>query len=131
MPCIALFVVHLYVSSPSSLSIDPDVDVAPETVVAPEVDYATDDQTLAVELPGKHPILSIPLSPTLLSLMLALEVAAATAVLYLLHSLFNCNLLLILTCYPKLLRIGWVETIRDPHLSRLPRWIIRRPEQRD
>jgi hypothetical protein len=34
--------------------------------------------------------------------------------LYLLHSLFTCNLFLILTCYPKLLRIGWVETIRDP-----------------
>jgi hypothetical protein len=51
--------VYLFVSSSSSLSIDPDVDVAPETDAAPEYDYVPDDTVddlvLAAEQPGKHP----------------------------------------------------------------------------
>jgi hypothetical protein len=50
-----LFVVYLSVSSPSSLLLDVDTDVVPEADAAPEYDYAPDDQTLAAELPGKHP----------------------------------------------------------------------------
>jgi hypothetical protein len=55
MLCVPLIAVYLFVSSPSSLSLDPDTDVVPEADAAPEVDYALDDQTLAAELPGKHP----------------------------------------------------------------------------
>jgi hypothetical protein len=58
--------------------------------------------------------LSIPISPILSPLMLALDVTAAVTILYLLHSLFTCNLLLIPTCYPKLLSIGWVEPCQRP-----------------
>jgi hypothetical protein len=36
--------------------------------------------------------------------MLALDVTAAVTILYLLHSLFICSLLLIPACYPKLFR---------------------------
>ena len=72
-----LFALYLPVSSPSSLSVDPDADVASEADAAPEYDYVPDDsvdnQPLAPELAGKHPILSIPISPILFSLMLALE----------------------------------------------------------
>jgi hypothetical protein len=50
-----IFDVYLFVSSTSSLSVNPDTDVVPETDAASEVDYAPDDQTLAAELPGKHP----------------------------------------------------------------------------
>jgi hypothetical protein len=93
---------HLSVSSPSSLSVDPDVDVAPEADAAQEPDDTVDDLALAAELPGKQPLLSIPISPTLLSLMLALEVTAAVVILFLLHSLFivTCfvTYLLILNC---------------------------------
>src|SRR3990170_3325672 len=60
------------------------------------------------------PILSIPISPTLFPLMLALDVTAAVTILYLLHSLFNCSLLLIPACYPKLFSIGWVEPYQRP-----------------
>ena len=72
-----LYALCLPVSSPSFLSIDPDADVAPEADAAPEYDYVPDDTVddlaLATELPGKHPFLSIPISPILFSLMLALE----------------------------------------------------------
>src|SRR3990170_2294588 len=77
------------------------------------------------------PILSIPISPTLFPLMLALDDTAAVTILYLLHSLLICNLLLIHACYPKLFSIGWVEPQTETHLSRLPRWTLRRPEHRD
>ena len=50
-----IFTVYLSVSSPSSLSLDPDTDVVPETDAAPEYDYIVDDQTLVAELPGKPP----------------------------------------------------------------------------
>src|SRR3989337_2058094 len=60
------------------------------------------------------PILSIPISPTLFPLMLALDDTAAVAILYLLHSLFTCNLLLVPACYPKLFSIGWVEPYQRP-----------------
>ena len=43
------------VSSPSSLSLDPNSDVVPEADAAPEYDYVPDYQTLAAELSGKHP----------------------------------------------------------------------------
>jgi hypothetical protein len=55
MLCVALFAVYLFVSSPSSLSLDPDTVVVPEADAAPEYDYAPDDQILAAELSGKHP----------------------------------------------------------------------------
>jgi hypothetical protein len=55
MPCIALFAVHLYVSSPSSLSVDPDINVAPEANAAQEPDDAVDDLAIAAEQTGKHP----------------------------------------------------------------------------
>ena len=73
-----MFTVHLSVSSPSSLSVDPDTDVVPKADAASEIDYTVDDPSLAAELPGKHP----PFEPTDIaysfSLMLALEIAAAT-----------------------------------------------------
>jgi hypothetical protein len=54
-----MFAYYLPVSSPSSLSIDPDADVAPEADAAPEYDYVPDDTTdalaLAPEQTGKHP----------------------------------------------------------------------------
>jgi hypothetical protein len=80
--------VYLFVSSRSSPSLDLNTDVVPEADAAPEIDYAPDDQTLAAELPGKHPLLNIPILPILLSLMLALEDVAVTVILFLLHSLF-------------------------------------------
>jgi hypothetical protein len=49
------------VSSPSSLSVDPDTDDVPETETDVETagdtvenDYFTDDLSLSVEQPGKH-----------------------------------------------------------------------------
>ena len=50
-----MFTVYLSVSSPFSLSVEPDTDVAPETDAAPVIGFTPDDQTLAAELPGKHP----------------------------------------------------------------------------
>jgi hypothetical protein len=44
------------VSSPSSLSIDPDTDVVPETDTAQEPDATVDDLALAAEQPGKPPL---------------------------------------------------------------------------
>src|SRR3989337_4334809 len=46
--------------------------------------------------------------------MLALDDTAAVTILYLLHSLLICSLLLIPACYPKLLSIGWVEPYQRP-----------------
>jgi hypothetical protein len=67
MACSVLHViaVYLFVSSPSSLSVDLGTAVAPETDAAPDVDYTLDDQTFAAELPCKHPPLNIPISPIL------------------------------------------------------------------
>jgi hypothetical protein len=50
-----MFVVYLFVSSPSSLLVDPDTDVVPEADAAPETDYTVDDPAFATEQPGKHP----------------------------------------------------------------------------
>jgi hypothetical protein len=75
-----MFAVYLSVSSPSSLSVEPDTDVAPETDDTPVIGYTPDDPSLVAELPGKQPPpLNMPISPTLFSLLLALEYAAATA----------------------------------------------------
>jgi hypothetical protein len=57
---------YLSVSSPSSLSIEPGTDAAPE------IDDTVDDLAFAAEQPGKHPPLSMPISPILFSLVLAL-----------------------------------------------------------
>ncbi|XP_044436543.1 uncharacterized protein [Triticum aestivum] len=64
----------------------------PETDVVPVIDYVTDDTTddpaFAAEQSGKHPaLLNIPISPIHFSLMLALEIAAATTLPILTHSL--------------------------------------------
>jgi hypothetical protein len=53
-----MFSVHLSVSSPSSLSVEPDTDAAPETDAAPVIGYTPDDPSLAAELPGKQPPLT-------------------------------------------------------------------------
>jgi hypothetical protein len=50
-----LFAVYLSVSSPSSLSVDPDTDVVPEADAASKIDYTVDDPGLCAELPDKHP----------------------------------------------------------------------------
>src|SRR3989337_882671 len=60
------------------------------------------------------PFLSIPISPILLSLMLALEVADVTVILFHLHSLFIVTCCCYLPAYPKLFSIGWVETHQRP-----------------
>ena len=74
-----MFDVYLSISSPSSLSVDPDTDVVPETDAAPKIDYASTDQTFAAELPGKHPPFEHADIAYSFSLMLALVIAAATA----------------------------------------------------
>ena len=48
--------------------------------------------------------------------MLALEVAAVTIILSLLHSLFIVTCCCYLPAYPKLFSIGWVETHQRPPL---------------
>ena len=68
-----MFVVYLFVSSPCSLLVDPDTDIVLETDAAQEPDDTVDDLAFAAEQPGKHPPLSMPISPILLSLVLALE----------------------------------------------------------
>jgi hypothetical protein len=69
-----MFAVYLSVSSPSSLSVDPATDAVPETNAAQEPDDTVDDLAFAAEQPGKHPPpLSMPISPIVLSLVLALE----------------------------------------------------------
>jgi hypothetical protein len=82
-----MFAVYLSVSSPSSLSVEPDTDVAPETDAARVIGFTPDDQTLAAELPGKQPPLNMPISPILFSLMLALELLLLSGIPILMHSL--------------------------------------------
>jgi hypothetical protein len=69
---IAFVAVYLSVSSPSSLSIEPGTDVVAETL---EIDYVINDPSpFSAKLPGKQPPpLNMPISPTLFSLVLALE----------------------------------------------------------
>ena len=55
MLCVALFAVYLFVSFPSSLLVDPDTDVVPETEAAQEPDDTIDDPFFLPEQPGKHP----------------------------------------------------------------------------
>jgi hypothetical protein len=50
-----MIVVYLFVSSPSSLSVDPGIEIVLETDAASEVDYTIDDLAFAAEQPGKHP----------------------------------------------------------------------------
>ena len=82
-----MFAMYLFVSSPSSLSLDPDTDVVPEADAAPRYDYAVDDQILAAELPGKQTPLFILISPISFPFLLALEFFATTAIPILMHSL--------------------------------------------
>ena len=49
--------------------------VDPKTDAAAEPNYAPDDQPIAAEQQGKQTPLSIPISPILLTLMLALDFA--------------------------------------------------------
>jgi hypothetical protein len=65
--------VYLSVSSPSSLSIDPDTDVVPEADAAPEPEDTIDNLALAAEQPGKPPPFDHPDIAYSFSLMLALE----------------------------------------------------------
>ena len=51
-----MFAVYLFVSSPSSLSVDPDTDAVLGTDAAPEPDDIVDDLALAAEQPGKPPL---------------------------------------------------------------------------
>jgi hypothetical protein len=60
-----MFAVYLFVSSPFSLSVDPDTDVIPVVDATPEVDYTVEDKAFAAEQPGKHPPLNMPISPIL------------------------------------------------------------------
>jgi hypothetical protein len=61
------------ISSPSSLSVDPDTDVVPETDATQEPDVTVDDLALAAEQPGKHPPFEHTDIAYSFSLMLALE----------------------------------------------------------
>jgi hypothetical protein len=54
-----LSALYLLFLPPSSLSVDPDADVVPETDAetagdTAEYDYCVDDPSLSVEQPGKH-----------------------------------------------------------------------------
>ena len=64
---IAFVTVYLFVSSP------PFFSIAPETDATQESDDTTDNLSFLPKQTGKHPLLSIPISPILFSLMLALE----------------------------------------------------------
>ena len=101
---------YLLVSSPSSLSVDADADLVPEVDAAQEPDDAADDLALAVEQTGKHPHFEH--SDIVHSLLshACIRIAAVTALPILMHSLFIVTCLLP-TAYPKLLSLGWVETI--------------------
>jgi hypothetical protein len=57
---------------PPPFLIDPEIDAAPET------DYTADDPAFATEQPGKHPPFEHADIAYSFSLMLALEIAAAT-----------------------------------------------------
>ena len=83
-----MFAVYLSVSSPSSLSVEPDTDAAPETDATPVIGYTPDDQVFAAELPGKQPPLTHAYITYSFSLLLALEIATALFNPILMHSLF-------------------------------------------
>jgi hypothetical protein len=53
MYCVASFALYLSVSSPSSLSVDPEADIVPEADAAPEIDCVPDDLAFAPEQTGK------------------------------------------------------------------------------
>src|SRR3989337_1011729 len=103
-----MFALCLPVSSPSSLSVDPDDDVAPEYDYVP--DDTTDDLALAPEQTGKHPHFEHAYIAYSLLSHACTRIAAVTALPILMHSLFIVTCLLP-TTYPKLLSLGWVETI--------------------
>ena len=101
---------YLLVSSPSSLSVDADAELVPEVDAAQEPDDAADDLALAVEQTGKHPHFEHSNIAYSLPSYACTRCYCCCYYPTLLHSLFTCNLLLIHTCYPKLLSIGWVES---------------------
>ena len=73
--------VYLSVSSPSSLSVEPDADADPETDAVPVIGSPSDDLAFATEQPGKQPPpLIIPISPmSILSYSCIRIAATATA----------------------------------------------------
>ena len=103
---ITFVVVYLFVSSPPFFPVDPET--ASDAQV---IDYFTvEDLALAVEQTGKHPLFEhSDIAHSLLS-HACTRIAAATALPILMHSLFIVTYLLP-TAYPKLLSLGWVETI--------------------
>jgi hypothetical protein len=56
-----MFAVYLFVSSPSSLSVDPDTNAASKT------DDSTDDLAFAAEQPGKPPLKQSDIAHSILS----------------------------------------------------------------
>src|SRR3990170_3544846 len=96
----------LFISSPPFYSVDHET--ADDALV---VDYFTiKDPAFAVEQTGKHPHFEhSDIAHSLLS-HACTRIAAATALPILMHSLFIVTCLLP-TAYPKLLSLGWVETI--------------------
>lgn len=71
MTCICVvFVCLLFICFPLLCFFSVD----PETVVAPEYNYAPEDQFPSAELPGKQPPLTIPISPIPSLYILALDV---------------------------------------------------------
>ena len=94
------------VSSPPFSPLDPETDN--DALV---VDYFTvEDPALAIKQTGKHPHFEhSDIAYSLLS-HACIRIAAATALPILMHSLFIVTCLLP-TAYPKLLSLGWVETI--------------------
>src|SRR3989337_2885529 len=114
MYCVASFALYLSVSSPSSLSVDPDADAAPE------IDCVPDDLAFAPEQTGKHP--NFDHSNIAYSLPSYACTRCYCCYYYptLLHSLFTCNLLLIHDCYHKLFSIGWLEPCQRPTCPACP-----------
>jgi hypothetical protein len=111
---VALFAVYLFVSFPSSLSLDLGTDAVPETDAAQEPDDSVDDLAFAAEQPGKHPPFEhSDITYSLLSYA-CIRIAADTVILFLLHSLFIVTCYCYLPAYPKLFSIGWVETHQRP-----------------
>jgi hypothetical protein len=76
-----MFAVYLFVSSLSSLSVDPDTDAAPEN------DDTTDDLAFAAEQPGKHPPFEHAYIAYSLLSCACIRIAAVTALPILMHDL--------------------------------------------
>ena len=88
----------------------PFFSIAPETDDTQESDDTTDNLSFLPKQTGKHPPFEhSDITHSLLS-HACITIAAATALPILMHSLFIVTCLLP-TAYPKLLSLGWVETI--------------------